>query len=107
MNVGEKESDSAACLHSPHAQETKLTVPEHVDKLLLVVVEPVARRIINRADVDHDVAPVENFRVPRPDDFRAGVGRGAPEQRDAEGLIAVEGAVVGADCGRGGGHGGV
>jgi hypothetical protein len=77
-------------------------VAKHVGELLLVVVEAVARRVVDGADVDHDVALVENLRVPRADDIGAGAGRGAPEERDAEGLVAMERAVVGAD-GRGGG----
>lgn len=77
---------------------------KHVVELLLVVVEAGRRRVVDAADVDHDVALVEHLLVPRADDLGVGVGRGAPQERDAEGLVAVERAVVRADGGRGGRH---
>ena len=86
-------------------RERLRTVAKHVVELLLVVVEAVARRVVDAADVDDDVALIEHLLVPRADDRGVGVGRRASQERDAEGLVAVERAVVGADGGGGGSHG--
>ena len=81
-------------------------MPKHVAKLLLVVVEAVGRRVVDAPDVDHDVALVERLLVPGAEHLRVGEGGGASQQSDAEGLVAVERAVVGADGRGGGGHAG-
>mmetsp|Transcript_9763 Transcript_9763/g.26521 ORF Transcript_9763/g.26521 Transcript_9763/m.26521 type:complete len:240 (+) Transcript_9763:486-1205(+) len=67
---------------------------KHLLKSLLVVVEAVIPRVVLAAHIDDHVQRLEQLRIARTDDIRAGKFLGLVQEKATQGLITVEGTRV-------------